>query len=1652
MPRVEIAIGLIALMLAAAAQAFYVPTAGFFQLPQTTVSSAPVSGWATGTTNVIQALAIQNQGVTIIIRFYYQPGDQGVLLGMAKNPVGGPGGAWTAFIYIGTDNVLRVGDWNGNDVQLSFSSLSAGWHTLVFSEYYSGGTYYIVASLDGNAPSSTSTTSVFQLFNTLMPYAYIGTGFAFTWPGASNLGWFSYTDQIAWVAAYPGYQSTLFGQAWETPPSGYAYLFSPAYYPSSTPSTSTPIAVVQPAAFTLWPGGSWYAVKPTSTQGMYVAFLPNTPNSYVYSIASPLASTSSSSATVSLPSGSTTSGVIAAVFYPTLNTNYYYNVQLSVSWSSSSTASITIYLYLYCRVLSSAGSYDYYTTASTSTSGTSGSYNVLVTIEIYGFTVCIGNAYLASNTTISVSETLVSTVSTYLPSSLPDKYGVSLQSPVGFNAYLLTTVPAVLKVFQGQSWGWGTFSLNGTSYFIAYPLGNGSSLLPANSSNYVWAPGSTHKYLPVNGATQLSLPGAITGYIYWPNPSTNTLSSTVTTYQLATTISGGTTCYLPGTSINYVIVLQSQGSAPSPVCYTPQGYAAALGSSYTYVPYPNGGTVSVSNGPIQYGIIQIPSNSYLFYPTTLAVLPTTLTAIGVYAPLTTTPQANDALAPHLYDWYLNGVNSYVQAPNPNPSYITVFARVMHYMPIPSNNPRIVSNGNPGLYNTGFYIGIMTTGNLYYGIGNGASNSFTVTSYYPPAKTWYVVMMTYNGTVNNLYVNNQLIYSKAISGTIAPTNLYLDIGVSAYLEQNSYWYGLISYLFIYNRTLTNTEINDIYNNNKIDNISKLMLFLDPTFYNGTKYIDLSGNGNNGVPYNVARVPVTVDGGQAWIWDIHGLYSDGNVHLRFFPYYSWLLLSNGTLVPMFRWRAAYCPSAVVDAAGMVEDCPTPPSAAQQIVGLAYSYHAPGVISIGSSYYRYYVSFLAPPGGLPTSTICPPRGFALAYGPSPPSLQVTQSCTTAYPGYLYYIVDPAPLQPAVAVLTQLMSTAIPTSPTYYTSISGLAFLSTHWSASTYVVPYSWGIFGATFYSLKQAAGTSGAALWVYGTSSSIQTGQGGIGIANATGSAVVSIGSTTSLSTYAKAAVAFAVYNVTSEVYGQVYGHCDVSLAPSPGQTTWFFILANATWAVAVNYTAYPSAGNPSVSLGTFAISPGYYVYVCGVYSTTPEITGLGTAQISVGTTSEGTSYAPGAQYALAYAPSPGTGIYVYPLSPYYVVYGYSSATTYGDLQNAVVNGTLSMPLFGGLAWPSASPPAGKYVVSAGSLTLVFEPAKMQARGVNAFPTSFVEALAVSGVSLSGGMYVTMGRFWLNETTASTYLLLYPFPSWASHLINATYLWIRANDTSRPMTTLQFVGFNGMQPRSVVFTATTYGYFGNVFGNYTTSTPVQYISFPSSTPPIYIMLNNTQGIPPMLANIFPIRYIFTYPTWTLLSVYASVQQASLSQWTGNFNFAIALPTANGYYALMSGGFYPPAPVQFNLYVPSFVVGQVASVLMSSIPPGTQCSEVLSIVNPLQVQVCLTVPQVVGGVSVTASVTQNAFTGTPGVYKPPLPIAVNGPSAVLVTGAVAALVVLFARKHQNLGAGLAIGAAVLTMVGIALWWAPLIGAGVVLFAVGLGIAASRR
>ena len=76
----------------------------------------------------------------------------------------------------------------------------------------------------------------------------------------------------------------------------------------------------------------------------------------------------------------------------------------------------------------------------------------------------------------------------------------------------------------------------------------------------------------------------------------------------------------------------------------------------------------------------------------------------------------------------------------------------------------------------------------------------------PTNTWTHLALTYNGSTLTLYRNGVAVATSNVSGTLSPTTGTLQIGGSQYGE---YFKGLIDEVRIYNRALSATEIQTIY---------------------------------------------------------------------------------------------------------------------------------------------------------------------------------------------------------------------------------------------------------------------------------------------------------------------------------------------------------------------------------------------------------------------------------------------------------------------------------------------------------------------------------------------------------------------------------------------------------------------------------------------------------------------------------------------------------------------------------------------------------------------------------------------------------------------------------------------------------------------------
>jgi len=316
---------------------------------------------------------------------------------------------------------------------------------------------------------------------------------------------------------------------------------------------------------------------------------------------------------------------------------------------------------------------------------------------------------------------------------------------------------------------------------------------------------------------------------------------------------------------------------------------------------------------------------------------------------TFTINPGDAIAPHLYAWYLNGVNNYVSVannPSLNPDYITVlgWGYLVGRMITPGSGMHIVRKENQyafGASSDGRISGWVHTNGAWRGTWGGGGTSLI--------GAWHHYGYRFAGRYIEFFVDGNLVwqYDTGINAVLDKTSNNLIIG--AYHSGYEEWYGYIAHVLIYTRVLSNSEIYNAYAYNII-NASGLVAFLDPTFYNGTHYLDISGYNNHGVGYNgITRAVYT----RTWLYLIKQRFSDGYVHFIFFPVNSIVYIYNatsGALVTSFMIKGN------ANVAGLVQDYPISLTAGTYKV-VVYTYQDYTIFQNSGTTYTKLVARYAP-----------------------------------------------------------------------------------------------------------------------------------------------------------------------------------------------------------------------------------------------------------------------------------------------------------------------------------------------------------------------------------------------------------------------------------------------------------------------------------------------------------------------------------------------------------------------------------------------------------------------------------------------------------------------------------------------------------------------
>lgn len=173
----------------------------------------------------------------------------------------------------------------------------------------------------------------------------------------------------------------------------------------------------------------------------------------------------------------------------------------------------------------------------------------------------------------------------------------------------------------------------------------------------------------------------------------------------------------------------------------------------------------------------------------------------------------------------NGISNYISVNNvllpntPNSYTISLWYKSSSFSLTNGNPPQLISDRSPGLSSYKYSISINPTTNNtlqaaiydgYSGTGNGASKSNIVAD-----NIWHNVVFTYDKSVSTvyLYIDNILVNQ---SGNVTqwssksdPTNIGYWNG---FVGASGFFNGTIDDIGIWNRALTQDEINNLYNAN------------------------------------------------------------------------------------------------------------------------------------------------------------------------------------------------------------------------------------------------------------------------------------------------------------------------------------------------------------------------------------------------------------------------------------------------------------------------------------------------------------------------------------------------------------------------------------------------------------------------------------------------------------------------------------------------------------------------------------------------------------------------------------------------------------------------------------------------------------------------
>jgi len=508
-------------------------------------------------------------------------------------------------------------------------------------------------------------------------------------------------------------------------------------------------------------------------------------------------------------------------------------------------------------------------------------------------------------------------------------------------------------------------------------------------------------------------------------------------------------------------------------------------------------------------------------------------------------------------------------------------------------------------------------------------------------------------------------------------------------------------------------------------------------------------------------------------------------------------------------------------------------------------------------------------------------------------------------------------------------------------------------------------------------------------------------------------------------------------------------------------------------------PSVTLNTTALrlplSSSVTSYTIAFYNVSGDAETIGITPNGVGvyfSVSNETTY--------TVPPTPHVSKLLIPLGTAFIGGSLSSfwnATTIEAYNATMVNGTGSTGPFtiklGGVSvtasefsWNITNPPnAITTFTGVDGRTYAFNPAWVQSLGITKIlvgGSAYFVPTVIGKILTSTNLAFIAQGVWLNETVVNnSFMTYYPLPSFINFLNTPIYMYVNGTTSPRYLTPALAIINNNLQQYTVQYmNITAWSNVGSLMGVAIIKMPFSFIGFVSndSLAPIFMFLNGTVGVPAILLSYYPqIRYLYMPDTattpYSLLQVAVNVPSQLFNQWSGNLVFGVSQAMPNGYYALVSGGFYAPPPTQFNLYVPSYLLNKLAQLFLASYPQSSTCVMLQILSNPLDTTICQGISQVVSINLGQTQVGKPAFGDVAGAFNiAPLVRNLTPEQIIAINAATAALVIIFVKKHQSLPAGLMLGGAICLAIGIFLWLAMEIGIGILLLVAGAALATTHR